>query len=201
MATASASSIRSPRPSSSTRRSSPRSIAASVERGAGAGHHPRHDGGRSVWPARHAEGDARRGGRGSTGSIALYAASIAYASATKATENNNHRGELACPSISTIAPGRCRLAASRLASRPSPAVIAQEYCQGQSAKVALVLHGNLGDKSFFDSAAAGVDKAEAELAVEVKIIEAGYDRSQVAAGAARRRRRAAMTSSSPAPSR
>jgi basic membrane protein A len=42
----------------------------------------------------------------------------------------------------------------------------------------LVLHGNLGDKSFFDSAAAGVKKAEAELPVSLKIIEAGSDPSK-----------------------
>jgi len=45
-------------------------------------------------------------------------------------------------------------------------------------KVALVLHGTLGDKSFFDSAAAGMTKAEAELPVEVTIIEGGNDRSR-----------------------
>lgn len=44
--------------------------------------------------------------------------------------------------------------------------------------VALVLHGNLGDKSFFDSAAAGVNQAAADLGVEVKIIEAGSDPSK-----------------------
>ena len=41
-----------------------------------------------------------------------------------------------------------------------------------------MLHGNLGDKSFFDSAAAGMEKAKAELPVDVKIIEAGYDRGR-----------------------
>ncbi len=45
-------------------------------------------------------------------------------------------------------------------------------------KVALVLHGNLGDKSFFDSAAAGMAQAEKELPVKVKIIEAGYDKTK-----------------------
>lgn len=44
--------------------------------------------------------------------------------------------------------------------------------------VALVLHGNLGDKSFFDSAAAGVNQAAKDLGVEVKIIEAGSDPSK-----------------------
>ena len=79
--------------------------------------------------------------------------------------------------------------------RPKP----QNIPKDNPLKVALVLHGNLGDKSFFDSAAAGMEKAKAELPVEVKIIEAGYDRC-------RGSRRSptpptpAMTSSSPAPS-
>jgi basic membrane protein A len=60
----------------------------------------------------------------------------------------------------------------------SAAVVAQEYTEENPLSVALVLHGTLGDKSFFDSAAAGVEKAVAELPVEVKIIEAGYDRSR-----------------------
>lgn len=60
----------------------------------------------------------------------------------------------------------------------SAAAIAQEYTEENPLSVALVLHGTLGDKSFFDSAAAGVEKAVAELPVEVKIIEAGYDRSR-----------------------
>lgn len=56
--------------------------------------------------------------------------------------------------------------------------VAQEYTEENPLKVALVLHGTLGDKSFFDSAAAGMKKAEEELPVTVKIIEAGYDRSK-----------------------
>jgi basic membrane protein A and related proteins len=45
-------------------------------------------------------------------------------------------------------------------------------------RVALVVHGNLGDKSFFDSAAAGMARATAELGAEVSIIEAGLDRGR-----------------------
>ena len=60
----------------------------------------------------------------------------------------------------------------------SASAIAQEYTEENPLSVALVLHGTLGDKSFFDSAAAGMEKAVAELPVEVKIIEAGYDRSR-----------------------
>jgi basic membrane protein A len=44
--------------------------------------------------------------------------------------------------------------------------------------VALVLHGNLGDKSFFDSAAAGLRRAAAELPIDLTIIEAGMDRGR-----------------------
>ena len=60
-----------------------------------------------------------------------------------------------------------------LAAGLTTAVIAQDL-----PSVALVLHGNLGDKSFFDSAAAGVNQAAAELGVEIKIIEAGSDPSK-----------------------
>ncbi len=42
-------------------------------------------------------------------------------------------------------------------------------------KVALLLNGNLGDKSFFDSAGRGVLMAKDMLGVDVKIIEAGYN--------------------------
>ncbi|RZL82327.1 MAG: BMP family ABC transporter substrate-binding protein, partial [Sphingomonas sp.] len=39
------------------------------------------------------------------------------------------------------------------------AVFAQDYTKDNPLKVALVVHGALGDKSFFDSAAAGLEKA------------------------------------------
>lgn len=70
------------------------------------------------------------------------------------------------------------LAIGLLTSVSAGAVFAQEYTEENPLKVALVVHGNLGDKSFFDSAAAGVEKAEAELPVDVTIIEAGYDRGR-----------------------
>ncbi|MCP5465499.1 MAG: BMP family ABC transporter substrate-binding protein [Thermotogae bacterium] len=47
-----------------------------------------------------------------------------------------------------------------------------------SLKVALLLNGTLGDKSFFDSAARGVEMAEKELGIEAKIIEMGYNPSE-----------------------
>jgi basic membrane protein A len=45
-------------------------------------------------------------------------------------------------------------------------------------RVALVLNGTLGDKSFFDSAARGIQVAEQRLPVQGRIIEAGYDPSK-----------------------
>ncbi|MEN3008657.1 BMP family ABC transporter substrate-binding protein [Pseudothermotoga sp.] len=42
-------------------------------------------------------------------------------------------------------------------------------------KVALLLNGALGDKSFFDSAGRGIQMAIKELGVQGKIIEAGYN--------------------------
>ncbi|WP_205747902.1 BMP family ABC transporter substrate-binding protein [Devosia sp. FKR38] len=69
-------------------------------------------------------------------------------------------------------------AAGLMSSVSTSAVFAQEYSKENPLKVALVLHGTLGDKSFFDSAAAGMAKAQAELPVEVKIIEAGYDKTK-----------------------
>jgi basic membrane protein A len=58
------------------------------------------------------------------------------------------------------------------------AALSQEYTEANPLKVAIVVHGTLGDKSFFDDAAAGLRRAEADLPVSVKIIEASYDRSK-----------------------
>ncbi|WP_417308913.1 BMP family lipoprotein [Devosia sp.] len=69
------------------------------------------------------------------------------------------------------------LATSLTGAMALPAV-AQDYTEENPLKVALVVHGNLGDKSFFDSAAAGLEVAEEELPVDVTVIEAGLDRSR-----------------------
>ncbi|MFA5468945.1 MAG: BMP family ABC transporter substrate-binding protein, partial [Sphaerochaetaceae bacterium] len=42
-------------------------------------------------------------------------------------------------------------------------------------KVVLYMNGNLGDRSFFDSAYSGVSRAEKELGIEVRAIEGGYN--------------------------
>lgn len=75
-----------------------------------------------------------------------------------------------------------RIAAGLMLSASMAAIaapsLAAEYTKDNPLKVVVVLHGTLGDKSFFDSAAAGMKKAEAELPVTVKIIEAGYDKNK-----------------------
>ncbi len=45
-------------------------------------------------------------------------------------------------------------------------------------KVVLYINGTLGDKSFFDSAARGVQKAAKELPITAKVIEGTYDSSR-----------------------
>jgi basic membrane protein A len=70
------------------------------------------------------------------------------------------------------------LAAGTIAGATAPAAHAADYSKDNPLKVALVLHGNLGDKSFFDSAAAGMKLAEEKLPVAVKIIEAGYQKDR-----------------------
>lgn len=49
---------------------------------------------------------------------------------------------------------------------------------GESLKVLLFINGVLGDKSFFDSAQRGMDRAEKELGMQTKTIEAGLDETQ-----------------------
>ena len=49
---------------------------------------------------------------------------------------------------------------------------------GEKLKVVLYVNGNLGDKSFFDSAARGVNRAVEELGITGKIIEGSYDPSR-----------------------
>lgn len=45
-------------------------------------------------------------------------------------------------------------------------------------KVVLFINGVLGDKSFFDSAQRGLDRAKKELGIQAKTIEAGLDNTQ-----------------------
>jgi len=49
---------------------------------------------------------------------------------------------------------------------------------GDLPKVACLLNGNLGDKSFFDSANAGMKLIADELGVETKVVEMGFDNTK-----------------------
>jgi basic membrane protein A len=50
--------------------------------------------------------------------------------------------------------------------------------QDDPLSVAFVVNGTLGDKSFFDSAATGMERMSEELGVETDILEPGYDRAR-----------------------
>lgn len=67
------------------------------------------------------------------------------------------------------------LAAGAFAALPA---MAANYTKENPLKVALVIHGSLGDKSFFDSAAAGLTRADKDLPVKTTVIEAGLDRGR-----------------------
>ncbi len=58
----------------------------------------------------------------------------------------------------------------------------QAHAQAKTTKVVYVANGTLGDKSFFDSAQRGMDRAKKELGVETKTIELGFESSKWEAG-------------------
>ena len=68
--------------------------------------------------------------------------------------------------------------AAGLGAAALPAQAETAYTKENPLKVALVLNGTLGDKSFFDSAQHGMDQAMKDLPVTVKTIEASYDRGK-----------------------
>ncbi|MCF6335165.1 MAG: BMP family ABC transporter substrate-binding protein, partial [Spirochaetales bacterium] len=51
----------------------------------------------------------------------------------------------------------------------------KETADSGKLKVVLYVNGTLGDKSFFDSAARGIDQAVKELGIVGKVVEGGYD--------------------------
>ncbi|MCL5676860.1 MAG: BMP family ABC transporter substrate-binding protein, partial [Firmicutes bacterium] len=74
------------------------------------------------------------------------------------------------------------LLATVLAGCGKTAAPAQPATSGDQAKapmkVVLLINGTLGDKSFFDSANAGIERAKKELGVDAKVIEMGNDPSK-----------------------
>ena len=77
------------------------------------------------------------------------------------------------PTLSRVALGALLMATASTASMADEVISKQHPL-----KVALVVHGTLGDKSFIDSAAAGLARAAQDMPVSVKIIEAGNDRGK-----------------------
>jgi basic membrane protein A and related proteins len=70
------------------------------------------------------------------------------------------------------------LVAAALTTTLTTAAMAKTYTKADPLKVALVLNGTLGDKSFFDSAAEGMKQAEVSLPVHTTVIAATYDRGR-----------------------
>jgi basic membrane protein A len=56
--------------------------------------------------------------------------------------------------------------------------IQADAAQNKALKVALLLNGNLGDKSFFDSANSGLQRIKKELGVTTKVVEIGPDQTK-----------------------
>ncbi|MGE5590440.1 MAG: BMP family ABC transporter substrate-binding protein [Bacillota bacterium] len=65
---------------------------------------------------------------------------------------------------------------SKPADNPAPA--GGDQSGKAPLKVALLINGTLGDKSFFDSANAGIERAKKELGIDAKVIEMGNDPSK-----------------------
>ena len=60
----------------------------------------------------------------------------------------------------------------------TPTTPAQTTLPGTGKRVILLVNGNLGDKSFFDSANAGMERIKKELGCETKVLEMGTDPSK-----------------------
>ncbi|KAF5058737.1 ABC transporter substrate-binding protein PnrA-like protein [anaerobic digester metagenome] len=82
------------------------------------------------------------------------------------------------PTTPTTTAGGTTAAGTTTAGTSAETTPATTTASGEKLKVTLIVGGNLGDKSFNDSAWAGLKKAEAELGTEVKVIELGGDPSK-----------------------
>jgi basic membrane protein A len=84
----------------------------------------------------------------------------------------------AAPTEAVAAPTTAAAAPTTAAAAPTAAATAAPAVAGtpgKSVKIINLVNGTLGDKSFFDSAARGLAKAQADFGVNVKTIEAGID--------------------------
>lgn len=62
--------------------------------------------------------------------------------------------------------------------KPDQTVESTTEGSGDELKVALLIPGNLGDKSFFDSANNGIKMVEEEFDAEIKVVEMGIDKTK-----------------------
>jgi len=108
------------------------------------------------------------------------------ASASAGTPVGTARGPAGTPNASAAPAGAGTQIASTPPAGSTPAAgtaqavgtsVSGPY-MGKKLNVALVLNGNLGDKSFFDSAQRAMDRAKAELGATVKTIELGTDQNK-----------------------
>jgi basic membrane protein A len=89
-------------------------------------------------------------------------------------------GGAAAPATSSESGASEQQAATEEAAAEQEAATEEEAAgsSGEPLKVLLFINGVLGDKSFFDSAQRGIDRAKEELSIEAKTIEAGIDETQ-----------------------
>jgi len=89
-------------------------------------------------------------------------------------------GGAAVPATSSDSGAGEQQAATEGDSGEQPAAAEAEAAESSAEplKVLLFINGVLGDKSFFDSAQRGIDRAKEELGIEAKTIEAGLDETQ-----------------------
>ena len=85
-------------------------------------------------------------------------------------------GACAAPAAAPAAPAAGEAAATEAAAADSAA--ADTAPAGEPLKVLNFVNGSLGDKSFFDSANRGIERAVAELGIEADTIETSYDATQ-----------------------
>lgn len=80
------------------------------------------------------------------------------------------------PTTTTTAAGTS--AGTTAAGTTAAGITAAGTTTGKALKVTFIVGGNLGDKSFNDSAWAGLQKAKAELGTDIKVLELGGDPSK-----------------------
>ena len=77
--------------------------------------------------------------------------------------------ENGCPIVVKSLAASCSVILALVLAQPAAAAV------GKPIQAALFINGTLGDRSFFDSAALGLRRAQSELGMETKTVEAGAD--------------------------